>query len=164
MSLACLDNGFDPSHTYTCNGAWGFGNHTFKCDHHHGTLTMHQAIVRSCDIYFFQAALTVGPDKMAAMARRFGLGQLFDIDIPGQKKGHRARHGLEEDPTSKTIRLNQKWFAGETPSMGIGQGATTVNALQLCTQAARIANGKQAVNPRLIHSIGGVIQPPSSEH
>ena len=161
VSLACLDNGFDPSHTYTCNGAWGFGNHTFKCDHHHGTLTMHQAIVRSCDIYFFQAALTVGPDKMAAMARRFGLGQLFNIDIPGQKKGIVPDTAWKKS-YFKNNPLNQKWFAGETPSMGIGQGATTVNALQLCTQAARIANGKQAVNPRLIHSIGGVIQPPGS--
>jgi penicillin-binding protein 2 len=161
VAMACMANGFDPNHTYTCNGAWAFGNHVFKCDHHHGTLNMNQAIVRSCDIYFFQASLTVGPDKMAAMARRFGLGQTFDIDIPGQKKGIVPDTAWKK-AYFKNNPLNQKWFAGETPSMGIGQGATTVNALQLCTQAARIANGKKAINPRLVHSIGGVIQPSGS--
>jgi len=160
VALTCMENGFDPKHTYTCAGAWGFGNHTFHCDHHHGTLDMHQAIVRSCDIYFFQAALTVGPDKMAAMARRFGLGQAFDIGIPGQKKGIVPDTAWKK-AYFKNNPANQKWFAGETPSMGIGQGATTVNALQLCTQASRIANGKIAVSPRLIHSVGGVIQPSS---
>jgi penicillin-binding protein 2 len=158
VSLAALDNGFDPKHTYTCNGAWQFGNHTFKCDHHHGTLDMHQAIARSCDIYFFQASLLVGPDKMAQMARRFGLGNIFDIGIPGQKAGIVPDTAWKRS-YFKRNPLNQKWFAGETPSMGIGQGATVVNALQLCTMASRIANGKVAVNPRLIHSVGGVIQP-----
>ena len=158
VSLACLENGFDPKRTYTCVGPWQFGNHTFHCDKHHGTLNMHQAISESCDTYFFNASLTVGPDKMAAMARRLGLGQAFDIGIPGQKKGvvpdtEWKREYFKSNPA------NQKWFAGETPSMGIGQGATTANALQLCTQAARIANGKTAINPRLIHSVGGVIQP-----
>jgi penicillin-binding protein 2 len=158
VAMACLENGFDPKRTFTCVGPWQFGNHTFHCDKHHGTLNMHEAIARSCDTYFFNASLSVGPDRMAAMARRFGLGQAFDIGIPGQKKG------LVPDTAWKKAYFknnpaNQKWFAGETPSMGIGQGATTVNALQLCTQAARIANGKIAVNPRLIHSIGGVIQP-----
>ena len=158
VSLAALEAGFDPKHTVTCVGPWTLGNHTFHCDKHHGTLNMHEAIARSCDTYFFQTSLFVGPDRMAAMARRLGLGQDFDIGIPGQKKGIVPDTAWKRE-YFKSNPANQKWFAGETPSMGIGQGATTVNALQLCTQAARIANGKVAVNPRLIHSVGGVIQP-----
>ncbi len=158
VTMAALEQGFDPTRTYTCVGPWQFGNHTFHCDRHHGTLNMHQAITQSCDTYFFNVGLLVGPDRMAAMARRFGLGQAFDIGIPGQKKGIVPDTAWKK-AYFKNNPANQKWFAGETPSMGIGQGATTVNALQLCTQAARIANGKVAVNPRLIHSIGGVIQP-----
>ena len=161
VSLAALEAGVDPKRTYTCNGSFAFGNHVFHCDKHHGTLDMHGAIVTSCDVFFFQTALVVGPDKIAEVARRFGLGQTFDIGVSGQKPGivpdiawkkayMTPRHG---DP---------RWYAGETPSMGIGQGYTEVNPLQLCVMASRLANAKKALNPRLIHSIGGVEQPPGS--
>ena len=162
VSLAALEMGFDPAHTVTCVGPWTLGNHTFHCDRHHGTLNMHQAITQSCDTYFFQTSLFVGPDKMAEMARRFGLGQKFDIGIPGQKAGIVPDKAWKA-AYFKSNPANQKWFPGETPSMGIGQGATTVNPLQLCTMAARIANGNKAISPRLIHSIGGVIQPSATE-
>jgi len=162
VTLAALQNGFDPKRTYTCNKAWQFGNHVFSCDRRHGTLDMHEAISQSCDVYFFQTALLLGPDKIAEMARRFGLGQVFDIGIPGQKAGIVPDTAWKKS-YFKNNPLNQKWFAGETPSMGIGQGATVVTALQNCTMASRIANGRKAVTPRLIHSIGGVVQPAPSE-
>ena len=158
VALAALENGFDPGHTYTCNGAWQFGNHVFHCDKHHGTLNLHDAIKTSCDIYFYQCALTMGPDPIASVARAFGLGQLFDIGIEGQKRGlvpdrQWKRTHFARDPA------NQTWFPGETPSMGIGQGYTNLNPLQLCVMVSRLANGKKALNPRLIKSIGGVEQP-----
>ncbi len=81
------------------------------------------------------------------MARQFGLGQLFDIGIPGQKPG------LVPDTAWKRRDLPARipvWHPGETPSMGIGQGYVNVNPLQLCVQAARLANGDKALNPRLI--------------
>jgi len=92
------------------------------------------------------------------MGRAFGLGQLFK-EIPLHQK-----IGLVPDPEWKARRfaktpLNQKWFPGETPSMGIGQGYTNINPLQSCTMVARLANGRKAIMPRLIHSIGGVVQP-----
>jgi penicillin-binding protein 2 len=154
VALAALENGFDPNRTYTCNGVFPFGNHVFKCDKHHGTLNLHGAIVTSCDVYFYNAALFCGPDKIAAVARRFGLGEVFDIGITGQKKGlvpdtEWKKRAFKKNPA------NQKWFAGETPSMGIGQGYTNINPLQSCTMVARLANGKKAVNPRLIKSVGG---------
>ena len=162
VALAALEVGVDPHRTYTCNGVFQFGNHTFHCDQHHGTLDMHGAIVTSCDVFFFQTALSAGPDKIAEVARRFGLGDIFDIGIPGQKPG------LVPDTTWKREHFksnpaNQKWFAGETPSMGIGQGYTNINPLQSCVMASRLANGKKALNPRLIHSIGGVVQPSGAD-
>jgi len=162
VTLAALEMGYDSKRTYTCVGPWQFGNHTFHCDRHHGTLNMHQAITQSCDTYFFNVGLFVGPDKMAEMARRFGLGQKFDIGIPGQKAGIVPDKAWKAAYFKRTP-ANQKWFPGETPSMGIGQGATVVNPLQLCTMVARIANGKRAINPRLVHSIGGIIQPSTTE-
>ncbi|MFX8493141.1 penicillin-binding transpeptidase domain-containing protein, partial [Acinetobacter baumannii] len=53
VSLAALEVGVDPKKTYTCNGAFAFGNHVFHCDKHHGTLDMHGAIVTSCDVFFY---------------------------------------------------------------------------------------------------------------
>ena len=161
VSLAALESGVDPKRTYTCNGSFAFGNHVFHCDKHHGTLDMHGAIVTSCDVFFFQTALVVGPDKIAEVARRFGLGQTFDIGVSGQ------RVGIVPDIAWKQAYMSARhadprWYAGETPSMGIGQGYTEVNPLQLCVMASRLANAKKALNPRLIHSIGGVEQPPGS--
>ena len=119
---------------------------------------MHGAIVTSCDVFFYQTALVVGPDRIAATARHFGLGQTFDIGIQGQKQGivpdiawKKAYMGARHADT--------RWYSGETPSMGIGQGYVNVNALQLCVQASRLANGSKALQPRLIHSVGGVLQP-----
>ncbi|MEO8926447.1 MAG: penicillin-binding protein 2 [Caulobacteraceae bacterium] len=156
VALAALEKGIDPATTHTCNRAWAWGGRVWHCDKAHGTLDMHDAIKTSCDIYFYQTALATGPDRIAAMARRFGLGQTFDIGIPGQKPGlipdtAYKRRAFPHDPV---------WHPGETPSMGIGQGYVSVNALQLAVMVSRLANGVKALQPRLVHSIGGATPPP----
>jgi penicillin-binding protein 2 len=158
VALAALEAGVDPERTYVCNGSWFFGR-TFHCDKHHGVQNMHSAIATSCDIFFYQTALGLGPDRIAATARKFGLGQIFDIGIPGQKPG------LVPDTAYKrrTFKKDPVWHPGETPSMGIGQGYTNLNPLQLCVMVSRLANGKKALHPRLVRSIGGVAQPSGAE-
>ena len=158
VALAALESGIDPNTRYTCSGAFPFGNHVFKCDQVHGTLDMTGAIATSCDIYFYRTALAVGVDKIASVARRFGLAQTFDIGISGQKAGIVPDQDWKRKYFDKTP-ANQKWFPGETPSVGIGQGYTTVNPLQLCVMVSRLANGRKSLHPRLIRSIGGVEQP-----
>ena len=155
VALAALENGYDPSTVRFCGRAWPCGGRVWHCDKAHGPLDLKGAIAQSCDIYFYQCALTLGPDKIAKVAREFGLGELFDIGIPGQKPG------LVPDTAYKrrTFPKDPVWHPGETPSMGIGQGYTHLNPLQLCVQAARLANGRKALHPRLIRSIGGVAQP-----
>ncbi|MDE2486254.1 MAG: penicillin-binding protein 2 [Alphaproteobacteria bacterium] len=152
VALAALDAGYDPATTHVCNKTWFWGGRVWHCDQAHGVQDLRGAIATSCDIYFYQCALWVGPDKIAAMARKFGLGQVFDIGIPGQKPG------LVPDTAYKrrTFPKDPVWHPGETPSMGIGQGYTHLNPLQLCVQVSRIANGQRALHPRLIQSIGGV--------
>jgi penicillin-binding protein 2 len=159
VALTALKHGIDPSATHTCNRVWFWGGRPWGCDKAHGTLDMHGAIAQSCDIYFYQTALELGPDQMAEMARLFGLGSVFDLGIPGQKAGlvpdsAYKRRAFPRDPV---------WHAGETPSMGIGQGYLNVNALQLCVQAARIANGVTALNPRLVHAVGDELQPSGAQ-
>lgn len=155
VALAALENGYDPKTTHTCNGVFPFGNHVFHCDSSHGTLDLHRAIVTSCDVYFYQCALAVGPDKIAETARNFGLGQLFDIGIDGQKRGVVPDKAWKKKYFEKRQPDNVRWLPGETPSMGIGQGFTNVNALQNCVMVARLANGRKAVMPKLVKSIGG---------
>jgi penicillin-binding protein 2 len=155
VALAALEAGVDPNRTYVCNKLWFWGGRTWHCDHAHGAQNMHSAIATSCDIFFYQTALSVGPDRIAAVARKFGLGETFDIGSDPQKRGlvpdtaYKRRH-FPHDPV---------WHPGETPSMGIGQGYTNINPLQLCVQASRLANGVKAIQPRLIHSVGGVVRP-----
>ena len=155
VALAALEAGYDPKTTHTCNGSFPYGNRVFHCDGRHGTLDLHGAIVTSCDVYFYQCALAVGPDKIAALARKFGLGQIFDIGIDGQKAGIVPDQAWKAQYFAKRNPANTRWWPGETPSMGIGQGYTNVNALQNCVMVARLANGRKAVEPRLIKSIGG---------
>ena len=155
VALCALEHGIDPHRTYVCNRSWAWGGRIWHCDKAHGVMDMHNAISTSCDIFFYQTALNLGPDRIAATARKFGLGEIHDIGIPGQKAG------LVPDSAYKrrTFPHDPVWHAGETPSLGIGQGYLGVNALQLCVMAARIANGERALRPRLVRSIGSEIQP-----
>lgn len=155
-ALAALDSGMvNPNETVVCSGQMWFGNRFFHCWKRggHGSQTMHDAIKNSCDIYFYQTALKIGPDRIARVAEAFGLGQTFDIGISGQKAG------LVPSTAWKRRQYKQPWYPGESLSFGIGQGALSANALQLAVMTARLANGHKALNPRLIKSIGGVETP-----
>ncbi len=159
VTLAALKNGFDPKTVHVCNKVWYLGGHPFHCDKAHGALDLRGALKASCDVYYFQTAYALGPDKIAEVARAFGLGSLFDIGIPGQKPG------IVPDRAWKRTHVprDPEWHPGDTPSIGIGQGFVSVNALQLATMCARIANGGKELAPRLIHSIGDQVQPSGAD-
>jgi penicillin-binding protein 2 len=159
VALAALENGYDPRTVHVCGKVWFWGGRPWHCDEAHGALDLKMAIAKSCDIYFYQCALAVGPDKIAKVAHAFGLGEEFKIGIPGQKKG------LVPDTAYKkrAFPKDPVWHPGETPSMGIGQGYTHLNPLQLCVQASRLANGRKSLQPRLVKSIGGVERPAGSD-
>ncbi len=161
-ALAALEAGVDPEKTVTCTGGWYFGGRIFHCWKHggHGPQNMHEAIKNSCDVYFYNVAMDAGPDRIAQVAEAFGLGHIFDIGISGQKAGIVPSRAWKKEYFKNASNPDmRRWWPGETPSYGIGQGALAVNPLQLCVMAARIANGKKAVTPRLIKSIGGREQP-----
>ncbi|HEX4179432.1 MAG TPA: penicillin-binding transpeptidase domain-containing protein, partial [Caulobacteraceae bacterium] len=161
VALAALEHGYDPRTVHVCSKSWAWGGRVWHCDEAHGAQDLRGAIKTSCDIYFYQCALTIGPDRIAEVARKFGLGEIHDIGLPLNEQ----RKGLVPDTAYKrrAFPKDPVWHPGETPSMGIGQGYVNVNALQLCVQAARLANGSKALRPRLIHSIGGVPQPSGAE-
>jgi penicillin-binding protein 2 len=160
-ALAALGAGIDPEERVFCSGGWRFGGRTWRCWRHsgHGSQNMHEAIKNSCDVYFYQVALRMGPDHIARAAKALGFGQAFDIGIPGQRTGvvgstEWKRTRVKRDPT---------WHPGDSVSYGIGQGYITANGLQLAVMTARLANGRKQLNPRLIKSVGGVEMPPGDE-
>ncbi|HYE44152.1 MAG TPA: penicillin-binding protein 2 [Caulobacter sp.] len=162
-AMACLEHGIDPDERVHCGGAWRIGNTTMRCHKTHGSQNLHDAIKNSCDVYFYTMSLRLGPDRIAAAATALGFGQIFDIGLKGgQSKGLVPSTAWKAEYYRKRNPANMKWFPGETPSYAIGQGALTVNALQLCVATARLANGRKALNPRLIRSIGGVEMPKGS--
>jgi len=158
-TLAALEHGYDPKTVHVCNRVWYLGPHAFHCDKAHGALDMRGALKASCDVYYFQVAMAIGADRIAETARKFGLGSVFDIGIKGQKPGI-----VPDSEWKRThVKHDPVWHAGDTPSVGIGQGFVSVNALQLAVMCARIANGNTALQPRLIHSIGEHVQPSGAD-
>lgn len=156
VGLAAMKMGWDPSRRVVCNGAFYLGRR-FACLGRHGALDLRGALKASCNVYFMTLAVQYGPDAIAEAARSMGFGQAFDIGVTGQKVGLVPdREWRRRNP----VRGDGKWYPGETPSYGIGQGALTVNALQLAVYTSRIANGRKEVMPRLIKAIGGVEQAP----
>lgn len=154
VGLAAMKRGWDPNRRVVCNGSFFLGRR-FACLGRHGALDLRGAIKASCNVYFMTIATEFGPDAIAEAARDMGFGQTFDIGLTGQKAGLVPdREWRRRNP----VRGDGKWYPGETPSYGIGQGALNVNALQLAVYTARIANGQKAVTPRLIKSVGGVEQ------
>lgn len=157
VALAALTAGINPEVRVNCSGGWYWGGRTWRCWRHggHGSQNMHDAIKNSCDIYFYQTALKIGPDPIAKAAHAMGFGEIFDIGIPGQKKGVVGSREWKR----KAVKREPVWQPGDSVSYGIGQGYVAVNALQLAVMTARLANGKKALNPRLVKSVGGVEMP-----
>ena len=149
VALAALENGLiEPTERFFCSGKYRLGDRDFHCwkRHGHGHMDMLEAIMRSCDIYFYNLSQRVSVDQIAAMARRLGLGRKFDIALPGGKPG------LLPTPEWKRAHLGEPWFEGENLITAVGQGYLLTTPLQLAVMAARIANGGLAVQPRIVKS------------
>ena len=163
-ALAILEAGIDPEARVSCGGGMNFGGRYFHCHKKggHGSQNLHEAIKNSCDTYFYSMSVRVGPDRIAQAARAFGLGQIFDIGIPGQKRGIVPDRAWKKRYFAKNVD-QQPWWPGENLSYAIGQGYLQVNCLQLAVMTARLANGVKALNPRLVRSVGGKELPKGSE-
>ncbi len=143
MSLAFLEAGIDPDRHVVCRGSYRVGNGIFHCDKVHGSVDMHTAIEKSCDIFFYDTGLRAGADIIASMARRVGFGQHFELPVSSQ------RYGTVPDPQWMEQKYHRKWQAYDTINMSIGQGNILVNPLQLALMGGRIASGK-SIQPRLV--------------
>ena len=154
-ALAALESGISPTLQVPCTGSVALGNAEFHCwrEHGHGRLGLVEAIEQSCDVYFYELARRIGIDPIAAMARRFGLGEPTGIDLPGE------RAGLVPSRAWKQATYGRGWLKGETLVCGIGQGYVEATPLQLAVMTARLANGGRAVQPRLVPATAGLTPP-----
>jgi penicillin-binding protein 2 len=153
MALAALELG-KRSATTTINdpGYWMFGDHKFRShdDHGLGAVDMHRSIVLSSNVYYYSLANELGVNAMHDFMKPLGFGQLTGIDILGEVRGVLPSTEWKRNNYKKPEQ--QRWYAGETISLGIGQGYNTFTMLQLASATATIANGKEKHKPRLIMS------------
>ncbi len=143
---AALEAGVVTTNTrYACPGFFEFGDRKFYCWNKtgHGNVNGELAIERSCDVYFYEVALKVGIDRIHNMAQRLGLGIMSKLGIPGEKLG------IMPNRAWKQAARGAPWTPGETVIAGIGQGFVLTTPIQLAVMTARLANGKDAVEPRL---------------
>jgi penicillin-binding protein 2 len=113
----------------------------------HGIVNLHKAIVESCDTYFYGLAQDLGIDSIHEFIGQFGFGKLTGIDISGEVSG------LLPSREWKEQRFDQRWFVGDTISIGIGQGYNLVTPLQLASATAILANGGRIFRPHLVQHI-----------
>nr|WP_232477084.1 penicillin-binding protein 2 [Roseomonas sp. KE0001] len=138
-----------PTDRLTCPGHYDLGDSRFHCWNRrgHGALDLRGALKQSCDVYFYEVARRLGIDRIAAMAKRLGLGVELEIELPGTRPGF--------VPTREwRTRQGKPWNLGDTVVHGIGQGFYQLTPLSLATMAARLASGR-AVQPHLTQAIGG---------
>jgi penicillin-binding protein 2 len=150
MAVAGLAEGVvRPSDQVFCPGYYRLGRRTYRCwkREGHGSVDLTQALVHSCDVYFYQLGVTLGIDRIARYAKAFGLDQLTGIDLPGEKPG------LVPTAEWKERVKKEPWHRGETVSVAIGQGANLVTATQLAVAFSVLANGGTRVQPRLLRRL-----------
>jgi penicillin-binding protein 2 len=156
ISLAALtDHAVDPNHEIFCSGEFHLPGsvHLFREGKggKHGHIALKDAIARSCDVYFFGLAATLGVDRISSFMAPFGYGALTGIDISGEKPGilpsqEWKRHAFKRPQ-------DQVWFPGETVNLGIGQGYLLVTPLQLAHVASVLAGHGKSFRPRLVTGI-----------
>ncbi|MDJ0823984.1 MAG: penicillin-binding protein 2 [Rhodobacter sp.] len=154
-ALAALEAGvIDPQETIWCPGHKEVGGRRFHCWRRggHGWVDLDSSLSESCDVYYYDIAERVGIEKIAAMARKLGLGQRYDLPMSA------VAVGLMPNKAWKRENRDSDWVIGDTLNSGIGQGFVLASPLQLAVMTARIASGK-AVVPRLVKSVNGVEQP-----
>jgi len=152
-AIAGLEAGvITPDTPFTCTGAFSYGNRDFRCwkEGGHGTLSLHRALVESCDIYFYQVGLKVGVDLIAHYANEFGLGRVTGISLPHEKPG------TVPSSSWKKKRFGVPWYTGETLSFSVGQGYLNATPLQLLMLISSVANGGRLYLPQVVERVENI--------
>ncbi len=154
MALASLELGKrTPEMAISDPGYFWFGNNKFRDDKEggHGRVDMYRSIVQSCNTYYYNLANDLGIDAIHDFMKPFGFGQLTGIDLENERRGVLPSAAWKR-ATFKRPEL-QKWYAGETISVGIGQGYNSFTPLQLAHAVSNLANNGVVMKPHLVKSV-----------
>jgi penicillin-binding protein 2 len=154
MSIAALEDGIaGPGRIDHCTGSWRFGDKVYQCwairKGGHGTLAMREAIIQSCNIYFYHLGNDMGIDRISRWAHALGFGQSSGVDLPHEETGTVP----DPDWKKRVMPRDPVWHPGETISVSIGQGAIEVTPFQMAVFASVIANGGTVYRPHLVSAI-----------
>ncbi len=150
MAAAALEEGvINPFTQIFCGGGIWFGNREFRCWRKggHGNMNVHEALTRSCDVFFYQVGQRLGIDAIADYAHRFGLGAPTGITLEHESGG------IIPSSAWKRQRFGEPWYAGETLSVAIGQGYVTTTPLQMANVIAAIANDGTVYRPQFVKRV-----------
>lgn len=154
MALAALELGKrTPQQTIADPGYYNFGGHRFRDDKAggHGIVDMYKSIVLSCNTYYYMLATDLGIDAIHDFMKPFGFGQLTNIDLDNERRGVLPSPAWKRATYKRAEQ--QKWYAGETVSIGIGQGYNAYTPLQLAHAIANLANNGVVMRPHLVKTI-----------
>ena len=158
MALAALNTGKRSASTIVQDGGtFAFGNHVFRShgDKGLGPVDMYRSIVKSSNVYYYSLANEMGVDLMAEQMAPLGFGRKTEIDVEGELSGVLPSTDWKRRYYKRPEQ--QRWYAGETISLGIGQGYNAFTPLQLATATATLVSGGQRFKPRLVREIEDVV-------
>lgn len=148
VALAALEKGIiTPATAFTCGGRKTYYNREFRCDAVHGTLNLVQAIAQSCDIYFYELGMRLDVDDIHRTAVKYGLTELSGVDLPHEV----ASRVPSREWKKKAKPKDPKWYAGETISVAIGQGANGLTPISLARFYAMLATKGKLLTPHLYY-------------
>ncbi|GAI99507.1 unnamed protein product, partial [marine sediment metagenome] len=148
-AAALEDNIIGKEDTFFCGGELPVGNRIFKCwkEEGHGSMDLEQAIIDSCNIFFYQLGLKIGMDKIIQYSRLFELGEITGIDLVSEK------NGLLPTRDWKLKTKGEAWYPGDTANLSIGHGFILVTPVQMLRVIAAVANGGSLIDPYLVKEI-----------
>ncbi len=143
---AILEDGTDPKETVTCHGQIKFGNRIFRCwkKYGHGKVDFKEALMHSCDVYFYEMGNRLGVKKMSDFALKSGFGKQTGIILPYEKAG------LVPTPEWKKKRFSRPWVGGDNLNMAIGQGFNLVTPMQVAQFVSALVNGGTTRKPLIL--------------
>jgi penicillin-binding protein 2 len=150
VAVAALEEGIvTPDFKVHCPGGATFHGHFFKCHEKrgHGVVDMRHAMEKSCNVYFYTLGNMLGVDRIHKWAVNLGLAGRTGIDLPNEQES------LVPSTEWKKRTTGEKWYAGETISVAIGQGQNAVTPASLAVMMATVANGGTRITPRVIKAV-----------
>jgi len=145
------ENLFPPEQTIICRGMINYGNRDWHCHNRrpgHGRLNLHYAMAQSCDIFYWTVGRdNLGAERIISYSREYGYGEITGIDLPGEIAG------FLPTPQWKERRFHERWVAGDTMNISIGQGYTLVTPIQMANMVAMTVNNGKIYKPYVLKEV-----------